>query len=239
MNIVRHLSIEINNDCDLGEFHKGYCPNRHPERYLFGDKNTPVTDQLIIDFWYWCRFGHNFRGVVNWNGYNEPTLVLPRILLVMEEIKKKDQYQPFQIVTNKNNLQLPQFDIVKRSRYGDSNESRYGDIGRSKLDNRLASIRGEGKPYGEMRTFGRCIRGSGYGVEIDYYGNWNLCCNDWRCEESIGNIWSGDWDDLFAIWKEKCLRPQWDSRETYEQMPRLCRSCLDVNPMLASMGAII
>jgi hypothetical protein len=238
MNILRQIAFEINKECDLGDFHAKFCPNKHPERYLYSKSLNPIDEELIYQFWKWAVKVHHFRGLINWSCYNEPTLALDRIYKLMDRIKFIDPYQPFQIITNKVNIELPGFDLVRRSRYGQDDQSRMGDLQRTKLDNRIASIRGEGKPYNEMPKIGRCARGLGFSIDIDYYGNWGLCCNDWRCEEAVGSICNTNWDDMYEAWKDKSKTIQWSNEEEYNNLPRMCRSCLDVNPILSAMGGI-
>src|SRR5512143_336291 len=96
LNILRYLNFEINRSCNLFNEHQGKCPISHPERYMFGKRGQPITDDLIVNFWSWCR-GHDFRGLVMWHEYNEPTIVLARIRKIMKRIKALDPGQPFQI----------------------------------------------------------------------------------------------------------------------------------------------
>ncbi|MFH1009229.1 MAG: hypothetical protein V1800_17270, partial [Candidatus Latescibacterota bacterium] len=232
MNIARYLSFEINRTCDMGIQHAKFCPNQHPERYRYSLSKIPLNDDLIFEFWDWCVTAHHFRGIVTWSGYNEPTLVLDRIHKIMERMRAIDPWQPFQIVTNRQDGAFPAFDIVKRSQYGDDPVKRSCDDGVTQLDNRIASAYGEGKPYDQAPQTGRCARGLGWEVTIDHWGNWCLCCNDWRCEESVGSIANESWDELFLRWKEKSRLIEWKNREEYERLPRMCRSCIDVNPGL-------
>ena len=232
MNIARYLAFEINRDCDLGIRHAAYCPNMHPERYMFSRSKIALSDDLIFEFWRWCVEKHHFRGIVTWSGYNEPTLALARIYNIMNRMRALDTWQPFQLVTNRRDGEFWGFDIIKRSLYGTDPAKRNCDDGVAQLDNRIASARGEGKPYDLAPPSGRCARGLGWEVTIDYYGNWCLCCNDWRSEESIGAIDAEDWEELFLKWKIKSRLIEWSNREEYERLPRMCRSCIDVNPGL-------
>jgi hypothetical protein len=67
---------------------------------------------------------------------------------------------------------------------------------------------------------------------IGFHGEWHLCCADWTCEESVGSICIDDWDALYYRWKEKARRIKWSNEGEYNALPRLCRSCLDINPSL-------
>lgn len=208
------------------------CPSGHPIRYKYSKSDKPIDDLLIISFWEWCTYKHYFRGILNWNGYNEPTMVIDRIVNLLHYMRKIDRGLPAQIVTNDDKFQSDEFEIIKRSRYG-AGGTRLCDDRRPQFDNRLAAaIGGEGKPYSQMAPFGRCVRGMGWEVMIDYYGNWCLCCADFSCEEAFGNIWKDDWDEIYEIASEKYRKICWTNEAEYNALPRLCRACLSVNPSL-------
>jgi hypothetical protein len=159
--------------------------------------------------------------------YNEPTLVMDRILNIMRAMKSEDRHQPFQLTTSVPG-QYPEFDIVKVSDYSNG-----GDF-----DRRIDTAEGEGRSYSFMPARGWCGRGRGWEIPIDNFGNWCLCCGDWKCEESIGNIHNVNWEKLYTKWKLQTDRIKWHDKATYEAMPRLCRACLDKNPMLSKRGGI-
>ena len=218
-NIIRYLAFEINKECKNWNLHKGKCPISHPDRYKYSTSNVPISDLCILEFWRWCR-ARGFRGIVMWHMYNEPVLVIDRIRELMYEMKKEDHFQPFQMTTSIKG-DYSDFDIVKISDYDNGME----------LDRRIETNMGEGKPYRDMPKAGLCGRGKGFELQIDYYGNWCLCCGDWTCEESVGSIVNSDWETLRRRWEEKRNRIQWHDETTYNALPRLCRSCLDKNTL--------
>lgn len=226
MNIIRYLSFEINRECNNFLIHKGRCPISHPERYQFSTSSSVLEDSDILDFWRWCR-GKGFRGIILWHMYNEPVLVLDRVRSLMKVMKAEDPFQPFQLTTSIPG-EYSNFDIVKVSDYASGLE----------LDNRIETNEGEGKPYWDMSKSGWCARGKGWEIPIDNFGNWCLCCGDWRCEESVGSILNTDWEILYKLWDEKRKRIQWNDEKTYNALPRLCRTCLDKNPSLPRTGGI-
>ncbi len=155
-----------------------------------------------------------------WHMYNEPVLVLDRIRNLMKIMKNQDPFQPFQMTTSVLG-EYPDFDIVKISDYST-------DFG---LDNRIETNHGEGKPYKNMPQSGLCGRGKGFEIQIDYFGNWCLCCGDWTCEESVGSICNTNWEVLYERWEKKRNTIQWHDEKTYNALPRLCRSCLEKNTL--------
>lgn len=161
--------------------------------------------------------------------YNEPALILNRIYGLMEEIRREDKHQPFQLTTGML-LQADGFDIFKFSDYGQN--------GTSEMDNRLLTNVGEGKPYSQMPKRGWCGRGLGWEIPIDYYGNWCLCCNDWRAECAVGSIMEDSWESLYVRWKDLSKTIRWSNQNEYELLPRMCRACLDVNPSLHKSGGV-
>ena len=228
LRLMRYLSFEINHICDLSKVHVK-CPSGHPERYLFGSKDRALTDDIILGFWRWCRYSMDFHGIILWDMYNEPTLSMDRILNLMVLMKRADPGQPFQLFTNKrpDPSLADEFDLVKFTDYGAGKE----------LDDRLLLAKAEGKPYAEMQRTGWCGRCFGWTLNIDNYGNWCLCCQDWRCEEAVGNIFTDDWYELFDRFKQKSRNLRWHDEESYNALPRMCRACLTITPNQHRSGA--
>jgi hypothetical protein len=121
-----------------------------------------------------------------------------------------------------------EFDIVNVSEYENG----------AQLDKRIQSAEGEGKPYSEMPPVGKCGRGLGWEIPIDNFGNWCLCCNDWRCEESFGSIMTSPWELPYARYLAKRRQIRWNDEASYNGLPRMCRACLDVNPSLSKRGGV-
>jgi hypothetical protein len=223
MKPVRYLTFEVNSNCNLASIHPR-CPVNDPERYMFGDTSKVLTDQDIIDFWFWCRYSYGFEGVVLWHLYSEPTLSIDRIRGLMKTMHTMYPTQRFHLWTNNvrdfagfEHVQLTDYRIVRPN----------------DLDNRRESTRGEGD-YARVGESGRCIRGTyGWEIIIDNHGNWLLCCNDWRCEENAGNILAtDDWQSILHRYVEMTRDISWTDKASFEALPRMCRSCITVNPLL-------
>lgn len=226
MNVVRYLSFETGRRCPRAAEHPK-CPIHHPERYRFSRNAQPLSEETIYSFWRWCRFERDFRGIVMWHLYNEPTLEQAKIQHLMGLMKRDDPGQPFQLFTADPTANTSAFDLVKVTDYTQGKE----------LDDRILTITGEGKPYAAMQPAGWCGRGWGWEVVIDFYGNWLLCCNDFRCEEAVGNIQTDFWPTLLDAYHRKATHVRWHDQASYEALPRMCRACLDVNPHLHRSGA--
>lgn len=239
LNIVRYLTFEVNKTCDMVTVHP-QCPIGHPERYKFGDTSQHLTAGSIFKFWRWARASRNFRGIILWHSYNEPTLAISLIRECMKQIKSVDPYQPFHLFTNvppnsRPDL-IPEFDIITYSDY-DPHSPDYSKRVGSKLDDRISNRTGEGKPYSAVKPTGWCGRGFGWELLIDYHGNWNLCCSDWRGEEAVGNILvDSDWSSMLARYEDKARNIRWHDEASYNALPRLCRACMDVTPNLHRSG---
>ena len=220
MRAIRYLTFEISSVCWLRTVHHE-CPIGHPERYLYSHSEKTLTDESIMSFWKWCREAHGFRGIVLWHSYNEPGHHIKRIVALQQQMRAQDKHQAFQLTTSLEELaDSTDFDIVKFSDYEGGKE----------LDDRILTARGEGKPYAAMPRRGQCRRGMGWEVLIDNHGNWNLCCIDWRNEESFGSILEEPYDVLYDRWKAKASTIRWRDEAEYNALPRMCRSCLDINP---------
>lgn len=219
---LRYLTFEVNDTCNMAHVHPK-CPVSDEERYKFGDRSHVLTNDDIVEFWWWCR-RRGFTGSVLWHLYNEPTLVLERIRALQLAMHNIVPDQHFHIWTN-SPVRLVGFHHVQHTNYA--------VVRPDDLDNRRASTSGEGRPYADMQPSGRCGRSFGWEVIIDYHGNWLLCCNDWRCEESSGNILIGEpWCDILARFTAKS-EIAWSDAQSYAALPRMCRSCMDVNPNLS------
>ena len=228
MNTIRYLSFEVNNRCRNAKMHADKCPILHPERYKFSKSKVELSDEIVINFWRWCRT-KGFRGIVLWHMYNEPVMILDRLRYIMSIMKLEDKFQPFQLTTSIIDT-YPDFDIVKISNYNE---------GTKNMDNRILTNTGEGRPYWKMPSEGWCGRGLGWEIPIDHFGNWCLCCGDWRCEEAVGSICTTkDWDVLYNKWKEKRAKIRWCNEATYKALPRMCRACLHKNPSLSRQGGV-
>lgn len=218
----QYLTFEINPTCNLAAVHPK-CPINDPDRYGYGETTHVLSDDLIITFWLWLR-GQGFDGIILWHLYNEPTLAITRIRALQKRMQDIAPSQRFHLWTNAPKaVGFKGFDHIQLTDYR--------EVRPEVLDNRRASVVGEGKPYALVTPSGSCGRGVGWELIIDHHGNWLLCCNDWRCEESVGNIFTADWSTLLARYEEKA-RITWNDEASYKALPRLCRACLDVNPKL-------
>ena len=237
LNTTRYLTFEISTTCDMAHLHSR-CPIGHPERYLYGNRTYTLSDNMIFDFWAWARYSRNFRGIIMWHSYNEPTLSITRIRTLMERIKRHDAHQPFLLITNvpPGDPKADGFDMVKHSDY-DPDDPGFSRAVNGELDHRIDNRTGKGKPYSAMQPRGWCGRAWGWELLIDHHGGWNLCCADWRNEEAIGNIHTDDWPELLARYEDKARNIRWKDEASYNALPRLCRACLDVTPNLHRSGA--
>lgn len=223
LSALRYLTFEVNADCNMAHVHPK-CPVSDPERYMFGDTSRTLSDDDIVEFYNWAYQFQGFRGSVLWHLYNEPTLVLDRIRGLQSRIQQIVPDQHFHLWTN-SPMKLVGFHHVQHTNYA--------DVRPDDLDNRRASTSGEGRAYLEMQPEGRCGRSFGWEVIIDNHGNWLLCCNDWRCEEATGNILiDRDWEFLLEKFRGKA-EIVWHDADSYAALPRMCRSCMDVNPNLS------
>lgn len=228
MTELRYLTFEINPTCNLAAIHPR-CPINDPDRYRFGSTSAVLTDELVLAFWRWART-QGFSGTVLWHLYNEPTLALDRIRGLMREIQAEEPTQAFHLWTN--HRAALGFDAFQHVQLTD-----YAQVRPEDLDNRRASTEGEGRPYAAMRPTGRCTRSYGWEVILDHHGNWLLCCNDWRCEESVGNVHTERWDVLLERFRVRA-EIAWHDEASYQQLPRLCRACMDVNPNLSRTAKV-
>lgn len=218
----QYLTFELNATCNMANEHPR-CPTSDPERFKFGKTERKLTDAIVLSFWRWAYYHHGFRGVVLWHLYNEPTLVKTRISALLKQMHAEAPEQRSHLWTNSPNaVKLVGFQHVQLTDYR--------VVRPDDLDNRRASTSGEGRPYSFVKPSGRCGRGFGWELILDAHGNWLLCCNDWQNEASIGNVFTDDWEVLLRRYAQAEIG--WHDKASYDRLPRLCRSCMTVNPGL-------
>lgn len=228
MQQVQYLTFEINNTCNLTELHPK-CPINDSERYSFGDVSQSLKDSSIVEFWLWCR-SKGFNGIILWHLYNEPTLVIDRIISLMKKMQKLEPSQRFHLWTN-NHQKFEDFNHVQLTNYN--------KVRPDELDDRRKSAQGEGRGYLVAEPQGYCIRGSlAWELIIDFFGNWLLCCSDWRCENSVGNIFKDSWNELLEKYRLKA-HIEWKDKESFGSLPRMCRACITENPGLHKSATMV
>lgn len=220
---LRYLTFEISSTCALADLHPR-CAVSDPERYMFGQTDQRLDDQTILEFWRWART-HGFDGIMNWHLYNEPMPELPRIKALVAKMRAVHPDQRVHLWSGLSAAKREQgttFDLVVHTDYR--------LVPPGALDNRRASTTGEGD-YDHAPRESVCTRAADFELIIDNHGNWLKCCNDWRCEEAVGNIFTETWDTLL---EKYALQPKiaWHNVETWAQLPRMCRACVTVNSNL-------
>lgn len=226
---LAYLTFEISKTCGLADLHPK-CPVSDPERFKFGRQDYFLSDALIGAFWQWAVQEHGFRGVVLWHLYNEPAAENERIQKLVAWMRQLQPDQRTHLWTGKRGAaQLPGYDHVELTDYA--------IVRPDDLDNRRMTIFGNGN-YDRVPSHGVCTRSFPYEIILDYHCNWILCCNDWRAEESVGNIAAIEgWDTLLDVYEQKA-RIHWSDKNSYEALPRMCRSCVELNPTLHRSGRV-
>lgn len=210
---LRHtqfLIFEITTECNLGRAHER-CPNTHPERYASLDTTRKLDDETIIACAAKAYGKHGFDGMVGWHYYCEPALEMPRILRLLDAIKKVVPQSRFAFWSN-GTIQQPEsvldrFSFVHISKYREGQPQ-------DRLDGRLERRRPGPYPY--------CTRPMTEFI-LDAYGNHHPCCFDWRGEASLGNVFTDGFDELVGGWGR--LQEAVCGRAMTADAPAACLTC--------------
>jgi MoaA/NifB/PqqE/SkfB family radical SAM enzyme/tetratricopeptide (TPR) repeat protein len=196
MDTTQLLVLEVGAKCNLCNLHHE-CPTlSRPQT------GKLLTDDKIITLATQAYQKHGFRGLVAWHYYNEPTLQINRILGLMERIRAVVPSSRFLLWSNGtvqcDDPRMAMFEQAFISNYFD-NESllrkRFGSIKNLNVwtpvfDARLMAPTGEPSNQRCLRPFVE--------IPVDAFGEVHLCCQDWKNEVKIGNVWSDSWEDILA-----------------------------------------
>lgn len=186
MKNVQLLSIEIGDKCNLSREHH-LCPSSYRQK-----KDKTLTDDMIISIVKEAYEELGFTGYVAWHFYNEPLLYKKRMFALMKTLKETVKGVKFLLWTNgellKRNKDMELFDRVVITNYKNRPVSYFEKFFKNKeiavlppiFDGRL-NIKGE-------RSYEKCLRPY---IEfiISFYGDVHMCCQDWKNEIEIGNIY--------------------------------------------------
>jgi hypothetical protein len=217
---LKYLTFEINKTCNLTKVHDK-CPINDPERYKFGNTQYELDEDIIHAFWTVC-VSRGFRGIVLWHLYNEPTQKLVEIQRMLARMRKDIPDQRSHLWTNSPNAKPEGFDHIELTDYR--------VIRPQELDSRRTTVEGEGD-YTLAPQNGVCGRSKNWEIIIDFHGNWITCCNDWRCEGSLGNLFTHPWTQLFQAYEKRAV-VQWGNETSFNAMSRMCRACVTYNTNL-------
>lgn len=191
---TQFLIFEIGSECNLADCHPK-CPIKQRKR-----DGRELDDYTIIRHIEdaYNRFG--FKGLVGWHYYNEPMMQINRILGIMEKVRELVPTSKFVLWTNGTILsadpRMQLFEQVHVSDYFNQRELLLNaykgvsslDVFTPNFDNRIESI------YIDNNN-SPCYRPH---IELifDNFGEAHICCQDWKNEITIGNLWH---DDFGAI----------------------------------------
>ena len=166
--------------CNLGREHTR-CPNG--TRVATGPSS--LADAVIVASIHaaYRRFG--FTGLVGWHYYNEPMLSQDRMYSIMEQLP----HARFVLWTNgtvKPDGRVEMFEQIHVTDYGSVHEGYRGlpnlIISKPRFDGRLKdSTTNDPNDLPCWRQHVEFI--------IDAWGTAHLCCQDWRREIVLGNLW--------------------------------------------------
>jgi hypothetical protein len=186
---TQFLIFEIGSECNLAHCHPK-CPVKQRKR-----EGRPLDDYTIIRHVEdaYTRFG--FKGLVGWHYYNEPMMQIDRVLGLMEKIRVLVPTSRFVLWTNgtiiSEDPRMKLFGQVHVSDYFNQRDSLIEaykgivslDVFTPNFDNRLDDVC--------INSDVHCFRPY---VELvfDNFGEAHMCCQDWKGEINVGNLWRND-----------------------------------------------
>jgi hypothetical protein len=202
LSLTQLLIFELGKCCNLGGIHP-HCPNRSKERFSKLNTDRELDDLTIVQCATRAYSEQHFQGLIGWHYYNEPLVEMERMFRLMAEIKEQVPESRFILWTNGTLLpadceRFAMFDCIvvtryKNQSYGDLNFHPNIHIREEMFDRRMDDLPALGnEPC--LRSFVECI--------VDCYGNHHPCCNDWRGESSLGNIYVDGFDEILRKWRE-------------------------------------
>lgn len=231
MKDTQLLTIEIGDKCNLVHEHM-QCPillRKKGEREL--------TDSMIVAMVKIAYEKLGFKGYVAWHYYNEPLLYKKRMFKLMAVLKETIKDAKFLLWTNGELLRkekgLELFDRVVISNYRNRSPEYFKLFFKKQdkennlsiidplFDNRL-NIKGrENYETPCLRPYIEFI--------VSFYGDVHMCCQDWKNEIKIGNVFDEPFESLVKK-RNKILDTI--SSEMKKEAPKTCITCTGRLPFL-------
>lgn len=194
MKDIQFLSIEIGDKCNLSNEHP-LCPISYRQK-----RDKTLTDDMIISIVKKAYEELGFTGYVAWHFYNEPLLYKKRMFALMKTLKETVKDVKFILWTNgellKIDKKLELFDRVVITNYNNRPSSYFEQFFKNQNVYLLAPVfDGRLDIKGKQDWVTPCFRPY---VEfiISFYGDVHMCCQDWKNEIKIGNVFDKSFDFL-------------------------------------------
>ena len=231
MKYTQMVCFEIGSRCNLTKQHP-LCPSATRSH-----KGKAITDDLVVSLATEMYETHEFRGFVAFHMYNEPMLQSERIFNVMERIKANILFARFLLWTNgtitPNDKRMALFSQVTCSDYNGRKEEleqyykKYipvVNVFSPSFDGRLHDVTTNSKDYV------RCLRPL-IELIVDNFGQIHICCQDWRGEIFLGNVWDENLTTILD--RRRSMLETICGQHMTENAPERCLKCR------AKMGASI
>ena len=189
---TQFVIFELGATCNLGEYHKR-CPNfvRMPTSLL------SLTDDLILQCIEEAYTKLNFTGLVGWHYYNEPMMQHQRMFSLMEQYPKARYVLWTNGTIQPDDSRINLFEQVHCTNYsgnvnikyynGCKSVSMFTPVFDSRLQDTKYTIENDRLCYRQYTEF-----------TIDNWGTAHFCCQDWRGEIEIGNLWQDTYATLVS-----------------------------------------
>ena len=212
LSTTQFLILEVGSFCNLGKIHPK-CPNaiRTPS-----GPNT-LTDEIILQCIDDAYTKFNFTGLVGWHYYNEPMVEYKRIFSLMEKYPNGRYILWTNGTLQPDDPRINLFEQVYCTEYTKINRDYYKgcksvSVFPPKFDDRLKDTKSL------PENMNRCVRPN-IELTIDNWGEAHLCCQDWRGEVKIGNLWEDGFEAI--VTKKYEIMERMKNRD----LPERCKKC--------------
>jgi hypothetical protein len=213
--------LEAGSECNLGYCH-AKCPNQTRKKGVRKlDEDTMVG--LAIE----AYSAHEFRGLIGFHYYNEPLVESALVFRVMQRVRMTIPLSRFILWTNgllrPDMPEIAMFEQVYVSNYYDQEpvlreyfrHNPHVSIFTPTFDDRLAARLGPDSSLFCRRPLIEFI--------IDAWGRCRLCCQDWKGDVDLGDIWNHSLKECLEK-RDAVLRTVCSKAMKPEAPPR-CRQC--------------
>lgn len=230
LSAMKMISFEMSGHCNLAKKHPR-CPVSL-RKYVSKNRLTNEDILRVMDE----AKALGFAGHFNFNYYNEPLMDLKRILSIISERKEKyvlwtNGFLPDSRIEQNTFLSLFNQVVItcydkKKLAFFQELKNKYGNIEiiDELMDNRLMVYESQlENPFGCRRPL--------LELPIDSHGDIHLCCVDWMCTCSIGNVTSNSLSDIInGMAYQKVIKAVCRPFLNSGNCPDICKKCVSCCP---------
>lgn len=222
MKWIQYLIFEISSSCNMAPIHSPTCPIWDPGRYANQPHDLPMSTAEIVNAIICMYEIFDFKGIVGFHFYNEPTLEWDRMMRIIGLTKQLVQKARFGLLTNGTLLRAD----IGLCKFSQLKVTNYLKRDWSWLRNFVEDVQIIPEEFDRRANPGPDPQDGACGrifneMIFDFYGNAHPCCMDWRGELRLGNLHSDSLESIISNFQK--LRESIYPMST--NAPEKCRQC--------------